>query len=220
MVPSVPSLGFDPGGCPCQHIAGWKAAVCLVEVAHTCSGDTQADTVQPQTTVHSLPDHRHNPRYCSAFTSLLQRLYFVLSYGLPSYQSPFLTIWKYVYIHAYTYMFVHTRRWDAAGEFLHRYFSTTSADLLPHSWWRHTAAWQGTCIPAAVMVFSRLCLHITLRGAPGPQAVQNVEVAPSSVFHIWTDSICLMPRWSMLILCRDGLTCCSVCSGWWCDLKT
>ena len=92
---------------PASH---WlKATVCLVEVAHTCSGDTQADTVQPQPTVHSLPNRRHRLKYCSAFMLLLQKFYFILSHVLPSNQSPFLTIWKYIYMRAYTYKFIYTR---------------------------------------------------------------------------------------------------------------
>lgn len=90
-----------------------------------------------------------------------------------------------------------------------RHFSTISEDLLPHSC-------EGTWLYDRVLAFLLLgCffLLVPVHQSPmGPQALRccrallRLEVAPSSVTHIWSDSVRLMPRWSVLILHGDGLT--------------
>lgn len=82
-----------------------------------------------------------------------------------------------------------------------RHFSTTSEDLLPHSC-------EGTWLYDRVLAFL-LPVHQSPTGLQALRwcrALLRLEVAPSSVTYIWSDSVRLMPRWSVLILHGDGLT--------------
>ena len=168
-------------------------------MAHTCSGDTQADTIQPQTTVHSLPDRRHQSKVLFCIHVTFTKTLFCI---IPCASQLSVTFLDNLEIHLYTCIHIHVCTyqalrccWGVSSQILLYHLCRSPAPQLMKAHGRMTGYMHSCCCDG---FFSPVPPH---QLSEGPQALRE----------------CRMLRWHLAVSHTSGVTLSVSCQGGACS---